>query len=110
MAITTYAELQTAITNWLDRTDLSSRIPEFIALYESKVNRRLRVRQQITSTTLTPSSGSASLPSDFLEWKRVTWAGSTKQELEYVSPLQFDGIDTDSPSGTPARFTIEGST
>ena len=30
MAITTYAQLQTAAANWLDRTDLSARIPEFI--------------------------------------------------------------------------------
>jgi hypothetical protein len=110
MSITTYTELQTAIGNWLDRSDLSSRIPEFISLFEAKVNRRLRVRQQMASTTLSPSNGSATLPTDYLEWKRVTWNGATKRVLAYVDPQQFDGIDPDSPSGDPQRFTIEGST
>ena len=39
MAIGTYAELQTAVANWLDRDDLTDRIPEFIALAEAKMNR-----------------------------------------------------------------------
>ena len=39
MAITTYAELKTAISNWLDRTDLDDRIPEFIALAEARHRR-----------------------------------------------------------------------
>lgn len=41
MAITTYGELQTAIANWLDRDDLTARIPEFIALAEKKMYKKL---------------------------------------------------------------------
>jgi SH3-like domain-containing protein len=108
MSIGTYAELQTAITNWLDRTDLSSRIPEFIALFEAQINRRLRVRKQITSTTLTPSSGSVALPTDYLEWKRVTWTGSPRRELDYVTPSFLSGTNPDLLSDVPTYFTIEG--
>ena len=43
MAIGTYAELKTAVANWLDRDDLTDRIPEFIALAEAKMNRNLRI-------------------------------------------------------------------
>lgn len=82
MAITTYSELQAAIQAWLARTDLAANVPDFITLFEAAANRRLRVRQQETSTTLTPTSGSASLPADYLSWRRVTWAGSPLQELE----------------------------
>ena len=32
MAISTYAELKTAIASWLDREDLTDIIPDFIAL------------------------------------------------------------------------------
>jgi len=35
MSITTYAELQSAIGNWLDHSLFSARIPEFIALFEA---------------------------------------------------------------------------
>ena len=39
MAITTYAELKTAIANFLARSDLTDRIPEFIALAEARMSR-----------------------------------------------------------------------
>ncbi len=110
MSIGTFAELSTAITNWLDRTDLSSRIPEFITLFEAQVNRRLRLRPQTTSVTLTPSAGSATLPTDYLEWRRVTWTGTPKRELDYVSPSFLSSFNPTAASGTPTYFTIEGET
>lgn len=110
MSITTYSELQTAIGNWLDRTDLSSRIPEFIALFEAQINRRLRVRKQQTTTTLTVTAGSATLPTDYLEWKRITWTGSPNRQLEYVTPEFLAGINQSSVTGPPSFFTIEGET
>ena len=42
MAITTYAQLQTAAASWLDRTDLTATIPEFIELAEARFNRVIR--------------------------------------------------------------------
>jgi len=44
MAITTYSELQTAIANWLERDDLTSRITEFISLAESRHRNDVRLR------------------------------------------------------------------
>lgn len=38
MAITTYAELQTAVGNWLHRSDVSTIIPDLIALGEAHLN------------------------------------------------------------------------
>lgn len=110
MAITTFAELKTAIGNWLDRSDLSSRLPEFITLFEARVNRRLAVRQQVTSTTLTPASGDASLPADYLAWKKVTWTGDPNRVLTYMTPEFLDARYPTSDAGTPINFTIVGST
>lgn len=110
MSIGTFAELSTAIGNWTDRTDLSARIPEFIALFEAQVNRKLRVRQQVVSATLTPSAGSATLPTDYLEWKRVTWNGSQTRQLDYVTPAYLEGFNPDHSSDDPLFFTIEGET
>ena len=39
MAITTYAELKTAVGDWLNRSDLDSVIPNFISLAEAQFNR-----------------------------------------------------------------------
>jgi hypothetical protein len=110
MSITTYTELQTAIGNWLDHSLFTSRIPEFIVLFEATANRKLRVRQMETSTTLTLSSGSVSLPSDYLAWRRVTWTGSSRVELQFVHPSYLQAAYPTSPSDTPRIFTIEGST
>ena len=66
MSITTYSELQQAIADWLERADLTARIPDFIALFEATANRRLRLRQQEAVASLTPSAGAAALPADFL--------------------------------------------
>lgn len=46
MAITSYSELSTAVANWLERDDLTSRIPEFISLAEARHRREIRLRQQ----------------------------------------------------------------
>jgi hypothetical protein len=108
MAITTFAELQTALGIWLDRS--LTNITDHIALFEAQVNRRLMVRPQTTSTTITMSGGAGTLPTDYLEWKRVTWSGSVKRELEYVTPSFLSAVNAASASGDPTYFTIEGST
>jgi hypothetical protein len=110
MALTTYAELQTAVANWLARDDLAASVPDFITLFEACANRKLRVRQMETTATLAPSAGSAALPSDYLSWRRVTWTGSTRVELDYVEPSWLQAAYPDTPAGRPRVFTIEGGT
>jgi hypothetical protein len=110
MSITTYSELRAAIENWLDHTLFTTRVPEFIALFESTVNRRLRERQQEATTNLTPSNGSAALPADFLSVRRLTWTGQSRVELQYVQPSYLQAAYPAAPAGVPRVYTIEGST
>jgi hypothetical protein len=111
MSITTYAELQTAIGNWLDHSLFTARVPEFIALFEAAANRRLRVRQQEATTNLTPdANGSATLPSDYLALRRVTWTGSPRVELQYVHPSYLQAAYPSAPADVPRIFTVEGPT
>jgi hypothetical protein len=111
MSITTYSELQTAVQNWLARSDLSTYVPDFITLFETAANRRLRVRQQELSSVITMTSGSATLPTDYLAWRKVVRSGSSLYVvLEYVEPdfisFQGDGADLDQqrqPGGVHAQ-------
>jgi hypothetical protein len=66
MAIGTYAELKTAIANFLARDDLTARIPEFISLAEARMSRELGTRSQTKRANATLSAGDAfvSLPTD----------------------------------------------
>jgi hypothetical protein len=57
------------------------------------------------------------LPADYLMWRRVTWTGPTRVELQYVHPSYPQAAYPSSPSelapaqaGVPRIFTIEGST
>ena len=111
MAITSRSTLETAIDNWLARDDIASaRKQEFIALFEAVANRRLRVRQMEASSTLTTSSGAVSVPSDYLGWRSMTWAGSSTRQLNFVHPTYLRAAYPTTDTGTPTVFTIEGST
>lgn len=107
MALASYADLQTQVGNWLARDDLVTFIPDFIRLFEAAAARRLKVRPQETTATLTPVSGVATLPSDYLGFRRVTWTGQPIHELDYVAPPIYAGYLNDGAS-IPIVFTIEG--
>ena len=51
MAFTTYSELKTTVANYLGRSDLTSVIPDFIRLAETRLQRELRTRQMLNSAT-----------------------------------------------------------
>jgi hypothetical protein len=110
MAFTTYANLTANIATWLARSDLTDNIPDFITLFEAHAARKLRVRPMETAVTLVTSAGSVALPSGYLGFKRVTWLGSTQVELTYKHPTMLKALYPAGASGTPADFTIEGST
>lgn len=109
MAITTNAELSTAMTSWLGHSLFETQYPDFKILFEAAAARRLKVRPMETTTTLTPSSGSATLPTDYLGWKRATVTSSTRIELTYVHPSYLQALYPAGITDTPRYFTIEGS-
>lgn len=71
MAITTYAELQTSIGNWLNRDDLAAVIPDFIALAEASISRDLRHFKQEKRVTTSVDERYENLPNDWLEILQV---------------------------------------
>jgi hypothetical protein len=111
MAIGTYSELQTAVASWLVRRDLTARIPEFITLAESRLNRVLRTRRgEVTQTTTAPSGArQISLPAAYSEALNVwlVYPGSSERtELRFVDPAR---LTVSTISGCPAAWTIDGS-
>jgi hypothetical protein len=106
MPLATYADLQGAIASWLARDDLGAAIPDFIAMFEAVANRRLRVRQMEHTAALTPIAGAATLPADYLVWRRVTRADG--RELDYAHPSWLQAAYAETGQGAPRVFTIEG--
>ena len=63
----TYAELKTAIANYLNRSDLTSDIDTFIDNVEAELNRRLRTKDMIKRATATADSQYLAVPTDWIE-------------------------------------------
>jgi hypothetical protein len=63
----TYAELKTAIANYLNRSDLTSDLDTFIDNVEAELNRRLRTKDMIKRATATADAQYLSVPTDWLE-------------------------------------------
>lgn len=63
MALSTYTDLKAAIASWLNRDDLTSSIPDFIALCEARLKRDLK--RTTAKTTIYVYAGEAAVPSDF---------------------------------------------
>ena len=122
MSITNYSELQTAIANSLHRSDLTSRITEWITLCEASLNNGLvmpelgidfiglRVRQMETRVTATVNEEYEDLPSDFLEMRSVKLNTDPITSLSLSSPMQLDETYAGSQTDKPTQFCIIGST
>ena len=110
MAITTYAELQTATANWLDRTDLTARIPEFIELAEANFNRVIRQPDMIAKNDSFSIAGRyTTLPTDTLEIVRIVVDLTPVIVLEYLTPEEISQRRIVMTStGKPYYFTTVG--
>ena len=108
MAISNYTELKTAVANWLDRDDLTDRIPEFIALAEARFNRVLRLRSMETKETASTVAGqrNLALPANYIQMRNFQVNTSPLTTLSYVTPEIYDRVWGGSTSGTPKFYTI----
>ena len=103
MAISTFAELQTAVANWSHRADLTSVIPDFITIAESKIFDRLRIRSMENVATGTVAA-SVTLPTGFVEMISLTvTSGGTTWPLSYASQNAITGV-----TGSPTAYSIAG--
>jgi len=110
MAISNYTELQTAITNWIDRDDLVARIPEFIALAEAKINRTLRIQSmEVLDEAFIINAGTETLPTGFKAAKRFYIDASPRRDLKYLPSSRLNSTDlAANAAGQPFYFTYEG--
>ena len=108
MSFTSYSDLQTTIAGYLARSDLTTQIPDFIRLAETRLRRDLRIRQMLKSvTTQTVAADSTvELPSDFLEVRDFVVVGSPVVPLNYYSPSAFSRNTRSWESGKPKDYTV----
>lgn len=102
MAITNYSELKTAIADFLNREDMTSIIPTFIALAEAQIARDLRHWKQEKRVTTAVDERYENLPNDWLQLKML--ALSTGEMINSISSAEMaDRRAQSEAAGTP-RF------
>jgi len=108
MAISTYDELKDAVANWLDRDDLTDRIPEFIVLAEARMNRVLRLRMMESKYTASTAASQRNyaLPTGYIQMRNFQLDTTPITAMQYVSPEIYDRLWGGSNSGTPQFYTI----
>lgn len=116
MSISTYAELKTAVADYLARSDLTSYVPDFIRGAEARIayggadpfpSEPLRIRQMEDSTSIAASS-SISLPGDLLGIRDVYINNSRQDPIEPDTPYGARRRYSGSDSGTPKFYFLEG--
>jgi len=109
--ITDYASLKISVAAWVNRTDLASIVPEFIADGEARIYNDLRIRAMEVAFSEVVVDGVVNIPTGFLAWKFLYVDGSSATKLSRKDP---EWIYTQYPSrvgaGTPKFFAREGDT
>lgn len=107
MTISTFAELQSEVIDWSYRTDLDSRIPNFIALCEADLQVRCKLVDFESSATVTLTDGVGTLPTGFSGMRAVYWNGDVTKPLKYVTPDRYDTLQNETGDGV--FYTLTGS-
>jgi hypothetical protein len=108
MALANFSDLKSSIAGWLNRTDFTSVIPDFITLAEARFNRVLRTPDMETAGTVSATSESTALPTGFLEMRSVWREDSPDAPLDYFPPSHLRTMRASATNGPPTAYTIVG--
>ena len=108
MAFTSYSDLKTTVANYLGRSDLTSQIPDFIRLAETRLAREVRTRQMLKSATasMTGADARVAVPTDFMEVRDLYIQGNPRVPVTYLAPSAFTRDARADESGKPVYYTV----
>jgi len=111
MSVTNYGELKSTISDFLNRSDLTSVIPTFIDFAEAEFNRNLRVRQMVVRAEAPIDTRFSAVPADFIEAKDLVIVSTDPiQPLEFITQQEMAQLrSTEYQSASkPLNFTVVG--
>ena len=107
--VTNYATLLTAVADYLARDDLTTFIPNFVQNAENKLYRTLNLRNEETALSVSVTSGTGTVPTDFKAIKLAYVPDSPIQLLDWV-PVEelYRDYPVRSGSETPRVISRQG--
>jgi hypothetical protein len=106
MALSNYTELQASVGDFLNRSDLSTVIPDFITMAEAELNRTLRVREMSVRTQAPIDSQYVKLPADFLGMRNIDLLTDPVTPLSYKNLQNLDRHRASDATGKPIYYSI----
>lgn len=107
-AIENYNDLKSTIERWLDRDDLTDKIPHFIFLAEASFNRILRTPEMETVTTVATTGQTFPVPTGFLEPRFIYRTGEYGGPLTAMSANELLSMCGEPTDRLPRFFSIIG--
>ena len=108
MTLANYAELQSAMSDFLNRDDLTAVLPSFIRLAESRIDRDLRHFRQEVRSTITLATQYVAIPADYLQPIRLQILDASTNPVEPISMAQMLQLRADSydQTGRPTHYAL----
>jgi hypothetical protein len=108
MAFSTYSEILAAIPIHLLHAIEPETAAQFVALTESEINRRLRLRQMVVRATTTATDGYLTLPADYAEARNLSLNSGDGRALRLITMDDADHQRQILKGRTPSYFTVVG--
>ena len=106
MALANFTDLKASVADFLNRSDLTTVIPDFITLCEAGFNRELRVREMSVRTQAPIDSQYVKLPDDFLGMRNIDLMTDPVTPLEYKNLQNLDIHRANDATGKPIYYSI----
>lgn len=111
MALANYTDLQSTIAETLNRDDLASSVPVFIALAQAAINRDVRHWRMETRTSGQQSAGDAymQVPADWVETARFSVVGNGTSPISMISSAAMSDVRAkkNDQYNTPKFYSLE---
>jgi hypothetical protein len=105
MALDSYANLKTAIADFLDRDDLTSQVDDFIDLAEARHKREILVREMLARSQASTVGRFLALPTRFEKMKTIRLLTTPVTVLTELN-LHEMNWEREETTGKPTFFTV----
>jgi len=106
VALANYTDLKASVADFLNRSDLTSVIPDFITMAEADFNRTLRVREMSIRTRAPIDSQYVKLPADFLGMRNIDLLTDPVTPMTYKNLQNLDAHRAGDMTGKPIYYSI----
>jgi len=106
VALANYTDLKASVADFLNRSDLTSVIPDFVTMAEADLNRTLRVREMSIRTRALIDSQYVKLPADFLGMRNIDLLTDPVTPMTFKNLQNLDIHRAGDATGKPIYYSI----